>query len=507
MKMHDSDKAHDVVLVGGGPSAVAALGALLKEGEPRSITILDRSEIGIGRVFGPHCAGDPALLCNSCAGVTYVDDDDPSEFVKFLAACGWPATSDDYTPRFVFGEFVRHRYLELADRARHRGIPLVQIRARATTIRGDGDGYALNLDTGAVLRATDVLLCVGMERPTVPPLVADHLDHPRLLHGTYPVSRLRNLPAASHVLVLGLRSSGLDAAQVLSAAGHSAVLTSPSGRVSAVRDRLRIPPRTSLNTDRWLALDPDDPEVEAKARELLAASLATVGEGLSVAEQIVAPAAAPARLRDEIELAESERTKWSDLAFDAILLLNQLVGGWDDEARRRLLPGLYEILSRYVNALPLLIAQRLLESIDDEQVTISPVFLETLRLSGKGWTVAWADGRAEAFDAVIVATGYDFPRFTCHGPDGFEITNAGALSPDDELVRMSDRLRLDWASGRFERVWALGPATNQRFPLAHIIFLAAKHAAVIAPQVFDRVEADVTAAGPRAFAEPMGVGR
>jgi uncharacterized NAD(P)/FAD-binding protein YdhS len=75
------------------------------------------------------------LLCNSCIGITYVDDDNPSEFAEFLAARGWPATSDDYTPRFVSGEFVGHRYLELEleDRARQRRISLVQVSKRPRT--------------------------------------------------------------------------------------------------------------------------------------------------------------------------------------------------------------------------------------------------------------------------------------------------------------------------------------------------------------------------------------
>src|ERR1700752_3616556 len=132
-----------------------------------------------------------------------------------------------------------------------------------------------------------------------------------------------------------------------------------------------IPPRQYLDREHWLALDPDDPDIERKATELLVEAVTAAGGGVPVDEQIVPRTDSASRLRAEIELAEAEKTYWGDLVFDGIHLLNELVGGWDGPARMRLMPKAYELLTRYVNALPLLIANRLLESVDNGTATIS----------------------------------------------------------------------------------------------------------------------------------------
>lgn len=474
----------DIVFVGGGPTAVAALGALLDEGTFDSATIVDPSEIGIGKVFGPHCAGDPVLLCNSPAGVTYTDERNPDEFADFLSRRGWPASTDDYTPRFMFGEFCREKYLALRAVADARGITITHVRSRVDAVKRAGDLYVLTLDDGQELSATDVLLCTGLEAPILAPLVAAYAGHPTLLHGTYPVDRLRGLPAQSRVLVLGMRSSAIDAAHVLTRAGHTVVLTSPSGRVSAVRDKLRIPPKRHLDRERWLALDPDDPEIERKATELLIEAVTNAGDGTEVGKQIVPMTDAPSRLRAEIELAEVETTYWGDLVFDGILLLNELVGSWDGPARMRLMPKAYELLTRYVNSLPLLIAHRLLDSVDAASTTISDTFVTSVApADANGWEVTWGDGRVERFDAVVSATGYNFPRFPlCDG--GIRLTHAGEITPETNLATITTDLALSFDSGHTtERIWALGPATNQRFPLAHIIYLAAHHSRTMASQL------------------------
>lgn len=480
-----------LVIVGGGPSAVAALGALLGTGYIGSITIVDRSEIGIGLVFGPRCAADPALLCNSGAGVTYLDETYSDEFVDFCAARGWPVGRDDYTPRFIFGEFCRHKYLQLAAEARARHITLDHVRARVKTVQCADAGYKVELDQGEPLDASDVLLCVGIEEPIMPPVVAAFRGHPRLFHGAYPVDRLRGLPPSSHVLVLGLRSSALDATQVLTAAGHTTVLTSPSGRVSAVRDRLRISPQCFVERDRWLELDPADPDIESKVAALLVTATVEAGEGLEVSKQTV-PASEPiGRLRAEIDLAQTDRTRWSDLTYHGIGVLNEMVGGWDGPTRARLLPKAYAILTRYVNALPLLIASRLLESLESGRARISPSPLRSLTPVGDGWEAEWDGGTKERFDAVVAGTGYNFPRFPMRGANGIAITHAGRLEPGEPLAKITDELRLDLGrAGGPERIWAIGPATNQRFPMAHIIFLAARHSRSVAAQMSDAPKPD-----------------
>lgn len=477
--------ATELVVIGGGPSAVAALHALLEEGTPKSITVVDPNEIGIGFVFGPRCAGDPALLCNSSAGVTYLDEHYPDEFADFCASRGWPVGKDDYAPRFIFGQFCRDKYLRVEQVAKGRGVPIVQVRARASKIEClDSGRYRVHLDDGSSLVGSDVLLAPGIEEPSLPAIVAEYKDNPRLFRGTYPVDRLRDLPGRSHVLIIGLRSSALDASQVLSSAGHTSVMTSPSGRLSAVRDRLRIAPKFHFDRDRWLALDASSADFEGQIFELLTESIQAAAEGVPMSEQVVVSTDVLSRLRAELEVAETGKSKWSDLGYHGIGIINDMVGPWDAATRARLLPKAYGLLTRYVNALPVLIAKRLLATLEAGISKVSPVFLESVQPRGEKWEAVWADGRRESFDAVVAASGYGFPRFPIVDATSFALSNGSRVGPQHKLAVITESLRLDLgrASGP-ERIWAIGPASNQRFPMAHIIYLAARHSRWIAPQI------------------------
>jgi hypothetical protein len=298
-------------------------------------------------------------------------------------------------------------------------------------------------------------------------------------------------------LVLGLRSSALDASQVLIGAGHTTVLTSPSGRISAVRDRLRISPRCHVDRERWLAIDPNDPDIESKVAALLVEEAIAAGGGLPVSEQTVPLLEPIARLRSEIGLAQAGKTRWSDLTFHGIGVLNEMVGGWDAATRARLLPKAYGVLTRYVNSLPLLIARRLLDDLESGKSKISPVPVRAVKARDEAWEIEWEGGRTEQFDAVVSATGYNFPRFPMRGEDSIALTHAGNLQPGETLATMTEGLRLDLGrNGKPERIWAIGPATNQRFPMAHIIFLAARHSRSVAADLLRGRRADQPASAP-----------
>jgi hypothetical protein len=55
-----------------------------------------------------------------------------------------------------------------------------------------------------------------------------------------------------------------------------------------------------------------------------------------------------------------------------------------------------------------------------------------------------------------------------------------------------------------ERIWAIGPATNQRFPMAHIIFLGARHSRVVAAKLLRAENTDKPMSVPVGIA-PEGV--
>jgi uncharacterized NAD(P)/FAD-binding protein YdhS len=474
---------HDVIIVGGGPTGVAAYCALVRKAAAKSVVIVDPIPAGLGNVFGERCAADPMLLCNSSNGLTWIDANDNNDFLDFLVERGWPVASEDHVPRYMIGEYCRQRFLEYRRQALQNGMTTVQLETRANLVRREAEGYSVELAGGQMLRARNVLLCTGLEVPKIPQLLQPFSDHPRYFSGAYPASALRDLPKGAHILVLGLRSSAQDAMLVLVRSGHRVTMTSPSGRVSSIRDVFRYPPRSYFDKAAIEKLDPEDPAFFKQVLALVSRAAAEAGDGLDLPEQISALQDGQSRLRDDLALAEAGKTRWADLIFEGLNAMNAMVGSWDDRTRQRIMPAAYEFTSRFVASLPLLSGQRLVEEIDKGTVRLSAVFVESLSANEDGWTVVWADGEEERFDYVVSTSGYHFPRFpiTAHGE--IRITHAGDLRAGIPLAEIGSDLRLKADREEPECIWALGAATNAKFPVAHLLWLAAQHAEDVASQI------------------------
>jgi len=472
----------DVVIVGGGPTGVAAYCALVGKAAASSVVIVDPIPAGLGNVFGERCAADPMLLCNSSNGLTWIDANDNDDFLDFLVERGWPVASEDHVPRYLIGEYCRQRFLEHRRRALQHGMTTDQIETRANSVRREVDGYSVQLANGQVLRTRNVLLCTGLEAPKIPQLLQPFADHPRYFSGAYPASTLRDLPKGAHVLVIGLRSSAQDAMLVLVRSGHRVTMTSPSGRVSSIRDVFRYPERSYINKVAMNSLNPDDPAFFDQVLALVSRASEAAG-GMDLSGQISHVQDGQSRLRDDLALAEAGKTRWADLIFEGLNAMNAMVGSWDDRTRQRIMPIAYEFTSRFVASLPLLSGQRLVEEIDKGTVRLSTVFVENLCADEDGWDVVWADGRKERFDYVVSTSGYHFPRFPITAPGEIAITHAGDVKPGTLLCEIGADLRLKADANAPERIWALGAATNAKFPVAHLLWLAAQHAQDVALQV------------------------
>jgi hypothetical protein len=477
-----SRRQHDVVVIGGGPTGVAAVRALVATRRIRSVTVVEPTEIGIGQAFGALCAGDPELICNSSVGVMFLAEERPDEFAQYLVDRGWPVSHDDYVPRYLFGEFCRDEYLRAVEDAARVGIAVREVRGRATRIVGSGP-YTVEVDEGSHLPATEVLLCIGLDAHAVPALLRPFEGDPRLILGSYPVNKLRGLEAAGDVLVFGMRSSALDAMQTLTRDGRRVVLASRTGRLSAVRDRLSIPERNPFDRREWLSLDLDSDELDDRVAALITATLRLVGGELPLEDQVSASTDVVDRLRDELALAEAGVTRWADVTFDAISLLNEITGPLDAERRTQLMAPLMPLLTRYLTAVPPVMARRLLDSINKGLASMHSSYPTHVQLQQDGWLVTWADGSQDAFAYIVSAGGYHFPRFYADDDGSVVIGHAGNLV-DRSLTAITDELRLR-RPGRqdSDRIWTLGPSTNQRYPMAHIIFLAARQATWVADQI------------------------
>lgn len=480
MPANGQDETHDTVIIGGGPTAVAAFCALVRHRATRSIAILDPAPVGFGNVFGERCAADPLLLCNSSNGLTWVDAGNSNDFVEFLRDRGWAVSADDHVPRYLIGEYCRQRFLEHMELAASRGISVTHLPRRGLDVECRQPDYLVHLDDGTALKALQVLVCTGLEVPKVPQMMAPYADDPRYLPGAYPASVLRDLPKGARVLVLGLRSSAQDAMLVLIRSGHHVTMTSPSGRVSSVRDVFSYPARSYLDTAEIAALSPSDPDLIPRVVAILSRAAEARG-GIPLEEQISAATDGAQRLREDLALAEAGKTHWSDLLFETINAINAVVGTWSAADRARVMPSVQPVMSRFIASLPLLSARRLVDAIDAGSVVLSPVYLKSIGRTAAGWQVEWQDGRVEAFDYIVSTSGYHFPRFPLRDGRRVGVSHAGTLQPGTRLAEIGGDLRLRLGEGGVaERIWMLGAATNQRFPFAHLLWLAAQHAEQIA---------------------------
>jgi uncharacterized NAD(P)/FAD-binding protein YdhS len=80
-----------------------------------------------------------------------------------IAAGDW---LDLYLPRYVFGLFLRHRVNDLLHRATAANVAThTTIHAEASSVSRDGNDYRVSFVAGAPLRATKVVLAIGMPVP------------------------------------------------------------------------------------------------------------------------------------------------------------------------------------------------------------------------------------------------------------------------------------------------------------------------------------------------------
>jgi glycine/D-amino acid oxidase-like deaminating enzyme len=492
-----SDKLNRVVIVGGGPAGVSAFGALVRRGPLAEITVVDPIPVGLGNVYGDLFASDPSLLCNTPTGFMYLDDTARADFLEYLTDLGWPLGLDDHLPRFLFGNYCRDRFHQFRDEAERQGTSVRVLQRRVDSVRPDGDLYRIALDDGTEIDATDVVLCVGLETPKLAPLVERFEGNPRLLRGSYPASKLRAFEPNSHVLVLGVRSSAQDAIGMLCRDGHSVVATSPSGRLSAVRDRCSVPDTSLIDRDRWLALDHEDPEIIDKVTRYLSEEVLAAGEGRPMAQQIIGQAPDTlSRLEAELDQAVKGDTRWADLTYDGLFTLNSLVGPWPPEARAKLMPLAYPLLTHYVNALPVMTARNLVANMRTGRALIKDAFIESIEPTDDGWDVTWTNGETESFDYVVSTSGFHFPRFITDDGESIRFTHDGAIG-ESTMVGLTKDLRLERpGAARAERIWAVGAACGQRYPFAHVIMLAAAQAPHVAAMLVDGAAGNVEEIAP-----------
>ncbi|WP_161981726.1 FAD/NAD(P)-binding domain-containing protein [Streptomyces sp. TM32] len=464
-----------IVIVGGGAAAVSAFAQLAAVPALSRVTFVAPGPIGLGTAFGTT---DPTLLCNTSVDVTSLRSEGRSDLLDYLASRGHPVHRDDFVPRHLVGQYCRERFRRLAKTAGRAGVRVAHVRDRAVAIHRTGQGYRVELADGGSVTGTDVVFCAGVDTPLLPPLVRAHADHPRLTHSPHPAQRLRQIPEDARVLVLGTKQSAVDAALVLCGSGRrSVVMTSPSGMLPAVRNRLRRPDAPRLHREAWTRPVRDEAALDRAVTRQLVAAIRSVGSERRVRPATVS-GVAEELLCQESALAEQRRIPWEDVMAELIDTLNTAVPHWSPETRARVLPRYRPLMSRYISAIPVRNAALLSGYLDRGRLRVAPRYPRSATPRGDGWAVRWPDGSAEEFDHVVCASGYRVGPLTV--TDGGLRIGGSADGPRPEIL---DSLRIRLAPGRpAERIWVVGAAAGTRFPIVNYLRAAAQHAAVVAEQ-------------------------
>jgi uncharacterized NAD(P)/FAD-binding protein YdhS len=156
-----------ICIVGGGFTGVAAAIACLARIEwPFRLTLVEpAASLGRGVAFGAH---HPLHLLNVRTRDLSVRASQPGDFLNWAFRQLDQGENDaglheglahTFLPRQLFGEYVRERFFDAAER--RKDVDLNVVRAKATACRPNAGGYRLALDEGQAIAADVVILATA----------------------------------------------------------------------------------------------------------------------------------------------------------------------------------------------------------------------------------------------------------------------------------------------------------------------------------------------------------
>lgn len=228
-----------VVVVGGGYSGAAAAVQLARAcRDAIAITIVEpRAEPGRGLAYSTL---DPDHRLNGPLDNHLVDPNRPDELRRWCGESG--AFRDDPEIRAPNGAL----YVRRGDFGAHvrdvvRATPgIAHVRALARGLRKVGGAFEV-LAGEASIPADAVIVATGNGEPAFPGAFSALAGHPALVRDPFDAARVRAIPSASRVLLVGGGLTALDVISTLLRAGHRGGLTALSRH--GVRPR---PPRDHL---------------------------------------------------------------------------------------------------------------------------------------------------------------------------------------------------------------------------------------------------------------------
>lgn len=460
-----------VAIIGGSVTGVAAFIQLVRAGNAKRIDIIDPEGLADSIAFG---VCEDVLLCNTSVQTLSILDDEPHDFQRYLQAQGIDVGEDAFVPRTWVAGYLKQRYAEYRDVAEARGIAHRIVRATVRHIqpvaRGD---YRLVLDEGGDLRACAVLVCTGSAAPFVPPLVSPHAGAPGIFSTPYPAKAwLDSLDKPSRVLVLGSRLSAVDSVLLLCGAGHQVLMASPSGRLPGVRTATPRRGAVALDEARFARLDLENPKLYWHLLRIVARATKAIN-GRSLREQVDRSAEPIRRLRGEVALARRGATDWQNLLVQCMDLADGKLRAAPPSVRVAALQNCWEAVGRYLFAVPLQTATTLLRLIDEGRLQLAAHLPTQLEWQGQ-WRVHDAQGRIEAVDAVVCASGFH-KQFFHASRNGLELQVPPATPCTPPYVSAQLQVSLPGAEAP-EDIWLLGVASYLAAPMVNSVYQSVRQA-------------------------------
>lgn len=222
-----------IAIVGAGASGTLACIRLVQRfGDKAHVYLIER----VPRQFHRGVAYSSTLseqLLNVPAGRMGIDDEDPTDFLRWVRNGPLPgANADDFLPRSLYGDFLRDRYRALTERCRDQ---VTEVNAEVIGLDEDPEcGLRILLDDGGLIQADHVVLAMGNAPPAhLPGMSASCIEHNGYVPWPWKTGALERVDGRDSVLFVGSGLTTVDLLLSLCDRGHHGPITilSRNGRL------------------------------------------------------------------------------------------------------------------------------------------------------------------------------------------------------------------------------------------------------------------------------------
>ncbi|WP_159811551.1 FAD/NAD(P)-binding protein [Pseudomonas sp. 18058] len=208
-----------LVIIGAGFSGtVAAIEFLRTAPEGSALIILNRSgQLARGLAYGTNSA---IHLLNVPAGNMSAIVTEPDSYLDYCKSQNEDITSNCFTPRKMYGEYLESLLTQAEADARGR-VDFKQITGNAKRVSAFEQGAKIELDNREEIFADQVILALGHFPPLSPSALQPLQDSPRYIKDPWSkdISKLRDSDAS--VLLVGGGLTALDVISSLKKSNHS----------------------------------------------------------------------------------------------------------------------------------------------------------------------------------------------------------------------------------------------------------------------------------------------